>query len=211
MHGRDHRPGGEDPIPGVGSPAWAILYGTQFKTGGSSSATIAASATGIPEWTNFTIGGEPGVFATHNAGVRPSYPIPDASGFHNTTGDEWIFTVKPGTIIAYFDSMWGDAGGWPLRITRDDGDSTYQGGENFGPQGWWAASGGTANFSYSFIRPLDNDPGDEASDGGQGLYYVFSLNVQNLDTGPHTLDGSNNLNLYIQWWPIVPGVITDIY
>ncbi len=211
QHGSRHRPEGTDPIPGVGSSAWAILSATEFTTGGGTSSTIAATDSGLVQWSSFVTSGEPGVFATHDHPVRPTYPIPPASDFHNTAGDSYLFTVKPGIIIAYLDSAWAGAPGWNIELVRTDGDSSYQGGENLGPQAWFGPAAGAGFYTWSFIRPIDNDPSDDVSTGGQGLYYVFGVQVVNNDSSSHTLDGSDNINMYVQWVPIDSPGITNVY
>lgn len=213
MHGRDHRPGGTDPIPGLRNGAWAILAGTEFDVDGTPSSTLPASTSAQVIFTSFVTGGDLGVFATHNSGTRPSYPIPDPSGFHNSSGDQWVYAVKTGVLVYNLDI--GFEGGpttFPISVVRDDGDSIYQGGEAFGPQCWkYTPDSSGIIFSWFSIRPIDNDPSDMADEGGQGLYYGFSLNVQNEDSSDHTILSGVNIELQIGWFPVEPGQLNTYY
>jgi hypothetical protein len=102
-HGRDHRKGGEDPIPGIfGSAAIANL---QF----SGTLTLTASDNQNIGFTSFKTS-DTSVFGTNSLGI--------GSPATNTSGDTTLLLQQFGLYIAFGSAGW-DSGTFPLATFVD--------------------------------------------------------------------------------------------
>lgn len=202
MHGRDHRPGGTDPIPGVGSGAAAMLFGNEVNISGSSTAVIGAGQTGVCLFSAFQAIGDLSVFATHDTVNYPGFanPLPKQSAFNNSSGDDWLFALGSGLVTFTFDVTF-EAGPFPIAVSVGPGNSNNDGTDPLGPQGWYDSTS-VPSFSWASSRPIAND---DFLAGSPGFYTEMQFQIQNQDSSDHTLDSQNGFVVTALWEPIVPG------